>query len=201
MTERPTEPRLSPVDLTSNTVDPELTQILEGALTHDGTPLNIFGVLGLHPKQLKRFNLLGGFLLNKGLLPPREREIVILQIGWNAQAKYEFGQHTIIGKQCGLTDDEITALTITASTTTSRSSGSDAHPWSDDDRDLIAMADELSADDCVTDATWARLATRWSEPELVELLVVAGFYRLVSGFLNSAGVQLDDGVPGFPTPK
>ena len=128
MTERPTEPRLSPVDLTSNTVDPELTQILEGALTHDGTPLNIFGVLGLHPKLLKRFNLLGGFLLNKGLLPPREREIVILRIGWNAQAKYEFGQHTIIGKQCGLTDDEITALTITASTTTSRSSGSDAHP-------------------------------------------------------------------------
>ena len=30
------------------------------------------------------------------------------------------------------------------------------------------------------------------------LLIVAGFYRLVSGFLNSTGVQLDDGVPGFP---
>jgi 4-carboxymuconolactone decarboxylase len=198
MTERPTEPRISPVDLNpdddAGTVDPELTQILEGALTHDGTPLNIFGVLGRHPKLLKRFNLLGGFLLNKGLLPPRERELVILRIGWNAQAKYEFGQHTIIGKQCGLTDDEITAITTTTS------SGPDAHLWSGDDRDLIAMADELSTDDCVTDATWARLATRWSEPELIELLIVAGFYRLVSGFLNSAGVQLDDGVPGFPTP-
>ena len=194
MTERPTEARLTPVDLTADDVDPELTQILEGALTHDGTPLNIFGVLGRHPKLLKRFNLLGGFLLNKGLLPPRERELVILRIGWNAQAKYEFGQHTLIGKQCGLTDDEITAITLT-----SDSSGASAHPWSDDDRDLITMADELSADDCVTDATWTRLAARWSEPELVELLVVAGFYRLVSGFLNSAGVQLDDGVPGFPT--
>jgi hypothetical protein len=42
------------------------------------------------------------------------------------------------------------------------------------------------------------LTTRWSEAELVELLVLAGFYRLVSGFLNSAGVQLDDGIPGFP---
>jgi alkylhydroperoxidase family enzyme len=60
------------------------------------------------------------------------------------------------------------------------------------------MADELAADDCVSDATWNALATRWSDAELVELLVVAGFYRLVSGFLNSAGVQLDDGVPGFP---
>ena len=188
MTERPTEPRITPVDLTADEVDPELVEILSGALTHDGTPLNIFGALARHPKLLKRFNLFGGFLLNKGLLPPREREVVILRIGWNAQAKYEFGQHTIIGRQVGLTDIEISALTETP----------DAHDWSDDDAALIALADELTADDCVSDTTWARLTRRWSEAELVELLVVAGFYRLVSGFLNSAGVQLDDGVPGFP---
>jgi hypothetical protein len=60
------------------------------------------------------------------------------------------------------------------------------------------MSDELSDDDCVSDTTWELLAARWSEAELVELLVVAGFYRLVSGFLNSAGVQLDEGVAGFP---
>ena len=41
------------------------------------------------------------------------------------------------------------------------------------------------------------LATRDDRP-LVELVVVAGFYRMVSGFLNSAGVQLDAGVPGWP---
>ena len=192
MTERPTEARISPVDLrTPGAADPELAQILDGALTHDGTPLNIFGVLAHHPKLLKRFNLLGGFLLYKGLLPQRERELVILRVGWNAQAKYEFGQHTIIGKQSGLTDDEITAVTATDPTT-------GAHEWSAGDLDLLTMVDELTADDCVSDATWTRLTIRWSEAELVELLIVAGFYRLVSGFLNSAGVQLDDGVPGFP---
>ena len=161
-----------------------------GTLTLDGTPLNIFGVLGRHPKLLKRFNLLGGFLLNKGLLPEREREIVILRIGWNARARYEFGQHTLIGRRCGLTDAEIVALTLPAAD----------HDWSDDDRALIALADELADDDCVGDATWQRLANRWDDAELVELLVLAGFYRMVSGFLNSAGVQLDDGVPGFPEP-
>ena len=40
---------------------------------------------------------------------------------------------------------------------------------------------------------------RWDDAELVELLAVAGFYRLVLGILNSAGVQFDAGVPGFPT--
>jgi len=180
--ERPTSPRIEPIV----EADGELAEILGSAMTHDGTPLNIFGVLGTHPKLLKRFNLMGGFLLNKGLLPPREREIVILRVGWNARAQYEFGQHTIIGRRVGLTDAEITAL-----------AGGD-HDWSDDDRALIALADELAADDCVGDETWAALARRWSSAELVELLVLAGFYRLVSGFLNSAGVQLDPGVPGFP---
>jgi alkylhydroperoxidase family enzyme len=185
--ERPTEPRIEPIS------DPqgELLEILGTAMTHDGKPLNIFGVLGNHPKLLKRFNLLGGFLLNKGLLPPREREIVILRIGWNARARYEFGQHTIIGRRAGLTDDEIEAI-----------AGEPAgHEWSDDDRALLALADDLAADDCVSDGTWAALARRWSPAELVELLVLAGFYRLVSGFLNSAGVQLDAGVPGFPTER
>ena len=185
---RPTHPRIEPIDL-DDVTDDELRTTLAGALTLDGRPLNIFGVLGHHPKLLKRFNLLGGFLLNKGLIPERERELVILRVGWNAQAVYEFGQHTVIGKRCGLTDDEIAALTKSPHD----------HDWSAEDLALIALADDLAADDCVSDGTWLALNARWSDAELVELLIVAGFYRLVSGFLNSAGVQLDDGVPGFPS--
>jgi len=183
---RPAEPRIEPI----TEFEGELGEIMATALTHDGRPLNIFGTLGKHPKLLKRFNLLGGFLLNKGMLPARERELVILRVGANAQAEYEFGQHTVIGRDCGLTDDEIAALTRSP----------DSYAWSADDLALIALADELHADDCVTDTTWSGLARRWDDAQLVELLVVAGFYRLVSGFLNSTGVQLDDGIPGFPTP-
>ena len=177
---RPDTFRIQPV----TEPDDELAEILQGALTHDGTPLNIFGVLGNHPKLLKRFNLLGGFLLNKGLLPERERELVILRVGANASSRYEFAQHIVLGRRAGLTDEEITALADPTSD----------HEWSDDDRGLIALADELHADDCVSDDTWNALATRWSEPQLIELLVVAGFYRLVSGFLNSTGVELEEGM-------
>lgn len=182
---RPEAPRIAPI----TEFDGELTEILATALTHDGKPLNIFGTLGHHPKLLKRFNLMGGFLLNKGLLPARERELVILRVGANARAEYEFGQHTVIGLDCGLTQTEIDAIVRPP----------DQHEWSDDDRSLIALADDLHADDCVTDATWAALTIRWDDAQLVELLIVAGFYRLVSGFLNSTGVQLDDGIPGFPS--
>ncbi len=194
-TQRPDRPDAARLPLVDD-VDPEseLAEILSRAIggDPDGDTLNIFRVLSHHPKLFKRFNLLGGYLLNKGLLPEREREIVILRVGWNAGAVYEFGQHTIIGRRCGLSDDEIAALASDSA------AGADGHRWSDDDRDLIALADELCADDCVSEETFARLANRWSEAELVELVVCAGFYRLVSGFLNTMGVPLDPGVPGWP---
>jgi 4-carboxymuconolactone decarboxylase len=182
---RPTSPRIAPVTDPSAEVQELLAKAL---LAPSGKPINIFGTLAHHPKLLKRFNVLGGFFLNAGLLPNREREIVILRIGHNCAAVYEFGQHTVIGRRVGLTDTEIAALVATPQ----------SHPWSADDLALIALADDLCVDDCVSDATWTALSRRWNEAELLELVMVAGMYRMVSGFLNSIGVQLDEGVPGWP---
>jgi alkylhydroperoxidase family enzyme len=170
-------------------IDDELATILGmGINAPDGTPLNIFGTIAHHPRLLKRFMNFAGLFLNKGLLPAREREIVILRVGWNCQSVYEFGQHTIIGERVGLSLDEVAALTRDV----------EVGKWSDDDSHLIAMADELCADNCVSDATWQALTKRWNEAELVELVMVAGVYRLVSGFLNTMGVELDADTPGWP---
>jgi alkylhydroperoxidase family enzyme len=184
------EPRQRPVRLAPLADIDEATEDVLAAtlLGEDGRPINIFGVLAHHPRLLKRFNLMAGMLLNKGELPAREREIVILRVGWNCRSMYEFGQHTVIGARAGLATEEITALTGHRSD----------HVWSSVDADLIALADELCSDDCVSAATWERLRATWNDAELVELVIVAGFYRMVSGFLNTMGVQLDQGVPGWP---
>ena len=49
------------------------------------------------------------------------------------------------------------------------------------------------------DATWAEASRHFSVPDIIHVIAAAGCYRTVSGFLNSAGVRLDDGVPGWPT--
>ncbi len=180
---RPTSPRIAPVTDPS----PEVREAMSNRISEE--PANIFKTLAHAPKVLKRFNQLGGTLLFRGTVPDREREIVILRVGSNCRSVYEFGQHTIIGRNSGITDDEIFLLTRPV----------DEGAWNDDDRALIALADDLCADDCVSDATWAALTARWNDEQLVELVVCAGFYRMVSGFLNSAGVQLDPGVPSWPT--
>jgi alkylhydroperoxidase family enzyme len=154
----------------------------------DGTPLNIFGTIAHHPKLLKRFMNFAGLFLNKGLLPAREREIVILRVGWNCQSVYEFGQHTVIGQRVGLSLTEIEALTKMTS----------EYQWSDRDATLITMSDDLCNDNCVSESTWKKLAVDWKEDELIELVMVAGTYRLVSGFLNTMGVELDQDTPGWP---
>ncbi len=190
-TQRPT-PRIQPKSADTD----ELREIFSKALgSPTGEPLNIFGTLAHHPKLLKRFNVLGGFFLNSGLLPDREREIVILRVGFRCQAIYEFGQHTLIGKRVGLTDAEISAL----ATSDEQTSGATTYDWAEEDAALIALADDLCTDNCVGDAAWASIRNRWNEAEAMELVMVAGFYRMVSGFLNSTGVELDEGVPGWPT--
>ena len=182
---RPSEPRIQPITEVSN----EVAAILGGGINSPaGTPLNIFGTIAHHPRLLKRFMNYAGLFLNKGLLPAREREIVILRVGWNCQSVYEFGQHTIIGERVGLTIEEITAVTRDIS----------EHNWNERDIALLEMSDDLCADNCVTQQTWEKLRRDWKEDQLIELVMVAGTYRLVSGFLNTMGVELDAQTPGWP---
>lgn len=152
-------------------------------------PLNIFRTMAKHRGLADRFNRLGGYLLVKGLLPARERELVILRVGWRCGSVYEFGQHTVMSKPAGITDDEVRRLAQEST-----------DGWGDGDLDLIRFADELCTTNTVSDPTWERLTARWSDEEMIELLILGGFYRMVSGFLNSAGVELDPGVPGWPAP-
>jgi alkylhydroperoxidase family enzyme len=169
-------------------VSSELAEVLAKTAIRGGEPLNIFRTLAHQPTLLKRFNALGGAFLAHGLLPARERELVILRVGWNCRSVYEFGQHTLMGREAGLSDEEIAALAST------RAIG----VWSADDEALIALADEICADDCAGEATFTALQGRWSEAEIVELVALVGFYRMVSGFLNTFGVEPEEGLPGWP---
>ena len=182
---RPATARLRPV----SPLTPEIDEILAGSIRSvNGEPLNLFGTMAHHPKMLKRFLAFGGFFLNRGVLPAREREIVILRVGRNTGSVYEFGQHTVIGRDSGVTDTEIRAL----------ADESGAHEWSDRDRGLIAMTDEICANDCVSEPTWQELRAGWSDAELCELVLLVGVYRMVAGFLNTMGVELDPNTPGWP---
>ncbi len=143
----------------------------------NGNVVNIFRVLMQHPKLARKWSTFAGYILGDQTLPPREREILILRIGWLNQAQYEWEQHVRIGKAAGLTDDEVERI----------SKGPKAG-W---DR-----ADDLFENSVVSDETWKTLSERYNTEQMMDAVFTIGQYNLVSWALNSLGVPLDDYLPG-----
>jgi alkylhydroperoxidase family enzyme len=169
-------PRIPP--LPADGREPRTQAILDTLVQADGSELNIFTTLARHPRLLKRWSAFGGVLLT-GSLPARERELLILRTGLHCRAAYEWGQHVPIALAAGLTEEEIARV----------GAGPHAPGWSNDDALLLHAADELHADAVISDPTWAALAERWSDEQLIELCMVVGQYHLVAFTLNSLGVE------------
>jgi 4-carboxymuconolactone decarboxylase len=180
-------PRIPPLPQEGR--DPRTEEMLAALRAFNGTDLNIFSTLARHPKLFKRWSAFGGTLLYGGVLPARERELLILRTGYLCRAPYEWGQHVVIGRAAGLTDEEIARV----------AAGPDADGWSTEEATLLRAADELHAESCIGDATWAALAERWDEQQLIEVCMVVGQYHLVAFMLNSLGVEPEShDLPALP---
>ncbi|HEY2178032.1 MAG TPA: carboxymuconolactone decarboxylase family protein [Caulobacteraceae bacterium] len=147
-------------------------------------PLNIFRVLVRAPKALTGFLAWGNYVLSRrNSLPAREREIVILRTGYLCRSGYEFTQHTRIGLRDGLSHEEIAAI----------KGGADGGTWSAADRALIRAADELHADQFISETTWAELGEHFDDKQRMDVVFTVGQYTQVSMILNTFGVQLEPG--------
>jgi 4-carboxymuconolactone decarboxylase len=178
------QPRVAP--LQESELNDETRELLQ-PLRRDGQVYNIFATLARHPQLLKRWLVFGGHVLGKSTLPAREREIAILRMGWLCRAEYEWGNHVAIGKQVGLTDDDIRRI----------AEGPDAAGLDPFEATLLRGVDELHANTFIADPTWGALAERYSTEQILDFLFTAGQYKLVSMVLNSVGVQLERGFEGF----
>ena len=151
-----------------------------------GKPANIFLTMANHEKLAKRWLVFGNHILSKSTLNPREREIAILRIGWLCQAGYEWGQHVVIGKAAGMSEEDIDNI----------KAGADAG-WSKHEALIIKATDELHSDAFVSDETWVGLKETYSDQQMMDLVFTVGQYNMVSMALNSFGVQLDNYIEGF----
>ena len=178
-------PRIAP--LPQEQWSGEVREIMSG-LERDGRIFNIFATLARHPALLRRWLVFGNHVLAKSTLPPRERELAILRVGWLCRAEYEWGHHVAMGKEAGVTDIEIRRV----------SQGASAAGWTPFEAALLKAVDELHADSFISDPTWQALSQRYNEQQLLDLVFTAGQYKLVCMALNSVGVQLEEGYERLP---
>ena len=150
---------------------------------------NIFSTLARHPDLFRAWLPFGGALLGGGVLPARERELLILRTGWNCGSPYEWGQHVRIAERLGMPREEILRVC----------EAPEADGWSTADATLLRAADELHEHAKLSDGTWGRLAETYDERGLIEIAMLVGHYHMVAFALNSLEVDLDDGLEGLPT--
>lgn len=174
-------PRIAP--LADGEFSPEQAAVL-ASLAGPASGFNIFRTLARTPRALAAFLAWGGYVMSEqSSLTPRQREIVILRVGYLCRSGYEFAQHEQIGLLSGLNAEEIGRI----------KSGAEAG-WAPLEAALIMMCDDLVARHFVSDATWSQLRARLGETACMDAVYTAGQYVQVSMFLNTFGVQLDAGL-------
>ena len=181
---RLSEPRIAALE--ASEWSDEAREIMQ-PFVRQGRIFNIFKTLTNHPALAKRWMVFANHILGKSTLSERDRELVILRIGYLCQAGYEWGQHVLIAREAGMSDDEIRSC----------KTGPETPGLSELDKLLLTATDELHGDAHVSDATWAGLSQHYNTQQMMDLVFTIGQYNLVSMALNSFGVQPDEGLPGW----
>jgi alkylhydroperoxidase family enzyme len=149
-------------------------------------PLRLFRTLAHNPRVLEKIR--ASNLLDRGSLPRREREIVILRATARAGGEYEWGVHVaFFAEKVGLTEAQVAATVR----------GEDL-VFSPRERLLLRLVDQLHDSARLDDALWSELAAAFEPAQLVELVVLAGFYRTISCLVNAFAIAHEDGAPAFP---
>ena len=178
-------PRVAPAEAP---YAPEVQARFDALMPPGVEPLVLFRVLARDQRLFQRF--MGGGLLDRGHLTLRQREVVIHRVTALCGSEYEWGVHVaFFAKRAGLDADQLRSTVH---------GGTDDACWSTEDRLLIRFCDGLHARCAIEDVLWSELRSAFSEEAVLELLLLAGFYRTVSYLTNGLRLPLEPFAARFP---
>jgi 4-carboxymuconolactone decarboxylase len=183
------QPRIAPLEAP---YQPEIAALLRKWMPpgEEVEPLRLFRTLAVHDELASRMRPVGSGILGHGRLPARDRELLIHRTCARAGAEYEWGVHAIaFGKPLGLSDEQL-AATVNGS--------ADDSVWSEHDSQLLAAADELFDTATISEQLWQKLAARLRDDQLLELVIVTGWYRMLACVINAARIEPESWAARFP---
>ena len=154
----------------------------------NGEVLGVWSTCANAPRLCNAWLEFTDYLLRESSLPIRDRELLILRIGYLNQGAYEWAAHRGLALSVGISEDELKDITI----------GSSADSWSEWDSALLKAAEELHEAALVSEETWTTLSRQYDTRQMMEVVFTVGQYNLVAMYLNSLGVQFEEDWIGFP---
>jgi alkylhydroperoxidase family enzyme len=181
------QPRIAPLE---SPFAPEVSQELARWQPPGKDPIALFRTLTRHLPLTRAMHPLGRYLLSGELsLKIRDREIVIDRVCARCGCEYEWGVHArVFGLAAGLDEAQLAAIVT---------EGPENACWSESDRLLIRMVDELHETGTISDALWPYLPQHWSDQQLLDLIALAGQYHSISFLANALRVPLESWAPRF----
>lgn len=160
-------------------IDAALTRLMPPGVP----PLNLFRTLAHNPAVLATFAHNGALVYRLGSLDATHREIMIQRTCALCGAEYEWGVHAaFFGKSANVEGARLAATLH---------GNAESPVWNEAEATLIRLADELHASHTMSASLWAALQVHWTPPQIIELIVLAGFYHTVSYLVNGLGVELE----------
>jgi len=168
--------------------DDDMEKTLDALMPPGVEPLVLFRTLARNPRVFRRF--MAGGLLDKGSISLREREIVIDRACARCGGEYEWGVHVaFFGERVGFGPEEIAATVAP---------GAEASCWSAREKLIVGLVDRLHDTNTIDDAHWLALKAEFSDEQLLEMIVLTGFYHMVSFVVNATRLPLEDYAARFP---
>jgi alkylhydroperoxidase family enzyme len=144
--------------------------------------INLFRAMAHSPDGAQAFNGLGRFIRFNSRLDPRLREMAILQVGYITRSVYEYTHHIKIGRDFGVSDDDIRAIAAeTAGQPTTLEPLTKA---------VLRAAREMTQGLAASDETFTALKQGLDYERLTDLVLIIAFYNAVVRFL--ATMQIDN---------
>lgn len=144
--------------------------------------LNVNRMMSHAEGPMLAYSRLGVQLLLKGKLDPVLREIVVLRIGQLCGSAYEWHQHVAVARAVGMDEATLQAMSDQA-----------FRNLTEVQQIAIKIAEEIKHDSGASADTIAKAQAHFSHEQLVEVLLVAGYYIMTAGLLLSLDIEIEDG--------
>lgn len=152
-------------------------------------PINLFRALAHGPEVLEWMAEIGSWIRYRCRLDPRLRELAIIQVGYVTRSPYEFSHHVKIGRDFGVTDDDLRDLVADTH-------GQDC-ALGEQERAVLSAARELTAGTELSDETWSRLRQFLPPARLLDLLFVVTHYVQVVRMLGALQIDVEEDYAPF----
>lgn len=146
--------------------------------------LNIFRMIANSENAGPETLALGKKLSHGTTLDHEIREVVILRVGYLSKAAYELKQHTTVARRVGLSDELIRAIGEYPDT---------GYQFRDEHLDYLRFTDAVVHETTPPEEVFTRVCRRLTRSQLVELVLLIGFYMMVSRVMNTFEIDLETG--------